>query len=308
MHEHGFVFAWDVKVTTDKSAYHQNEQIVVKGSVWLPKDSSPILIQIFNPKGAAYRFAQLTPSMFGSFSYIFHVDGLLGIEGEYIARVTYNNKTAQTTFRVIASSKGMSIHAFFLFIDIVGLTRKGSTSDQILKIDAMNASIRDSKWFRFIQTSNDVARFIYPTGDGAVIGFTQFPEAALGLAIEVQKSLRQYNGGRDPDDQVKVRMGIDSRPVFAIKDLLGNANIYGPAIVGARRIMDLGGEDHILVSEGVRKELTSIAPSYEKIIEEPRTLVTKHGKKIKCCNAFGDGFGNKNPPSLSRAKPKVPPT
>ena len=71
---------------------------------------------------------------------------------------------------------------------------------------------------------------VLPTGDGMAIGFLQGPELPLRLAIELHTNLVKYNKGRIPAETVRIRIGIHSGPVFLVKDILGNNNVWGPGI------------------------------------------------------------------------------
>ena len=94
-----------------------------------------------------------------------------------------------------------------------------------------------------------------------------------------------------------VRIGIGSGPVYIVKVILGSDNVWGPAIIGARRIMDLGLDRHILISLAMRNELMDISPtSYSRLIDKPMRYSVKHGLVIRCCNVHGDGFGRATPP------------
>jgi predicted secreted protein with PEFG-CTERM motif len=96
-------------VTTDKTDYTTGEDITVSGNVGQTPTGQPLLIQVFNPNGAAYRFDQVQASEIGadgSYSYAFRVGGNLGVSGEYEVRVTYGGVTRTTTFDFEATDGG----------------------------------------------------------------------------------------------------------------------------------------------------------------------------------------------------------
>ena len=72
--------------------------------------------------------------------------------------------------------------------------------------------------------------------------------------------LKAYNSSIDSDSTVKVRIGIGSGHVFLVNDLNDNQNLWGPGIILARRVMDLGDDGHILL-EG---ELTQYLVNYRR--------------------------------------------
>lgn len=93
-------------VTTDNTDYVTGEDITVSGNVGQTPSGQPLLIQVFNPNGAAYRFDQVNVASDGSYTYTFVVGGNLGVSGEYDVRVTYGGVTRSTTFDFTATGGG----------------------------------------------------------------------------------------------------------------------------------------------------------------------------------------------------------
>jgi hypothetical protein len=186
------------------------------------------------------------------------------------------------------------IHANFFFVDIVGLSDPSmSTKIQIKKIEVLNTSVRNSTAFKL--TSKDTI-LVLPTGDGMAIGFLQGPELPLKLAVELHQELAKYNKGKIPSETVRVRIGIHSGPVFVVEDILNNKNIWGPGIIIARRIMDIGDDGHILLSARIAEDLREISNQYKQTIKPLHNHITKHGQRLSIYSAYGRGFGNPNPP------------
>ena len=144
-----------------------------------------------------------------------------------------------------------------------------------------------------------------PTGDGMVIGFFQSPELPLNLSIELHKKI-ELTIERKFLQALRLRIGIHSGPVFVVDDVLENKNIWGPGIIIARRIMDIGNDGHILLSSRVAEDLRELSDEYKKIIK-PHDYTIKHGKRILIYSAYGKDFGNPNVPignSHQRSKMK----
>jgi hypothetical protein len=182
------------------------------------------------------------------------------------------------------------VHSNFFFIDIVGLSDPSmSTMIQIKKIEVLNKSILSCESFRSAPKDTLI---VLPTGDGMAIGFLQGPELPLRLAIELHTNLVKYNKGRIPAETVRIRIGIHSGPVFLVKDILGNNNVWGPGIIIARRIMDLGDDGHILLSRRIAEDLREISDEYKSIIKPLYDYTTKHSQKLFLYSAYGRGFGN----------------
>lgn len=178
----------------------------------------------------------------------------------------------------------------FIFIDIVGLSEPQlSTEEQITKIKALNESIKSCTAFNSIPKDKLV---ILPTGDGSAIGFPDKINLPLDLAIELHKKLRMYNESKSFKEAIRVRIGIHSAPVMIVKDLLENDNYWGDGIILARRIMDVGEADHILLSEHIGEQLAKLSLYYKKMLYHAGTATFKHGRKEFVWLAYGDGFGN----------------
>ncbi|NWG37065.1 PEFG-CTERM sorting domain-containing protein [Nitrososphaera sp.] len=93
-------------VATDNTEYSTGEDITVSGNVGRTPTGQPLLIQVYNPNGAVYRFDQVTVESDGSYTYTFRVGGNLGVSGEYEVRVSYAGATANTTFDFTSSTTG----------------------------------------------------------------------------------------------------------------------------------------------------------------------------------------------------------
>lgn len=186
------------------------------------------------------------------------------------------------------------IHAHFFFVDIVGLSDPSvSTRIQIKKIQTLNSIVMNSTSFRF--TPKDTM-LVLPTSDGMAIGFLQGPELPLNLAIEIHRMLSKYNKAKIPAEIIRVRIGIHSGAAFVVDDVLSNKNIWGPGIILARRIMDIGDDGHILLSSRISDDLREISDYYKQILRPVQKYAIKHGHTISLYSAYDKGFGNPSPP------------
>ena len=182
------------------------------------------------------------------------------------------------------------VNANFFFVDIVGLSDPSlSVRRQIEKIEVLNNFI--SSYSAFKKTSE---KKVLPTGDGMAVGFMQSPEMPLQLSIELHKRLREYNQRASKEDatDVGVRIGLASGPVFIVNDVNNNQNIWGPGIILARRVMDVGDGGHILIEGGLAESLTSLEDKYRSTIKFLGNYQIKHGQVIKMYSAYSDEFGN----------------
>ncbi len=192
------------------------------------------------------------------------------------------------------------IYANFFFIDIVGLSSPSlSVRKQIEKIEFLNNFVISSEIFR-----KNSDKKILPTGDGMAIGFTSNPEAPLNLSMQLHAKLKKHNIGKDDESSLAVRIGIASGPVFIVNDANNNQNIWGPGIIFARRVMDIGDNNHILIDGGLAQSLITLDDKYKEIIHYVGDYQIKHGQIIKLYSAYKENyFGNKDIPVKMKCLP-----
>jgi hypothetical protein len=198
------------------------------------------------------------------------------------------------------------IEAHFFFCDIVGLSDPTmSTKDQIRRLSFLYNAIGKCPAFKAVPQRS---KLILPTGDGVAIGFLQGPHLPLELTIQLHQRIAKYNRGRVESESVFVRVGIHSGTVFVIKDMKGNTNIWGPGIIIARRIMDLGGADHVLISEDVARMLLPLSRKYRECLHELGPHVFKHNLEKVVFSAYSNSgiqaFGNEKWPD--KMEPRTP--
>jgi hypothetical protein len=133
------------------------------------------------------------------------------------------------------------------------------------------------------------------------IGFKDSAEKPMLLAIQLHKFLQRFNAQKSNNkDKIYIRVGLDTGPVYLIKDLTGNDNVWGPGIITARRVMDLAGDMNILASARIANDIRTLRPEYRKILHAIGDYSIKHSEKILIYNVYGDGFGNKRAPHQSK--------
>ncbi len=182
----------------------------------------------------------------------------------------------------------------WFFTDIVGSSDPAiSTKEQAHKILMLTDLIRKSETFR---QSNPSSAVVLTTGDGMVIGFSDSPEKPLRLAMEIQKAISRYNQLRTTKEKLFIRVGIDTGPVYTIDDLNGNKTFWGPGIIAARRVMDLGGPMQIFASSKIADDIRRLSSEYRAITHPVGDYTVKHGEQLLIYNIYGDGFGNKTAP------------
>jgi len=182
----------------------------------------------------------------------------------------------------------------FCFIDIVGLSNPElAVHRQKEKIVRLNEFISSCNAFRKI---SDDLKIILPAGDGMAIGYENNPELPYKLSVELHGFLRKYNKRMAHDNQIKVRIGLSSGPVFTVYDISNKLNVWGPGIIMARRVMDLGDSWHILITENFAMQLKPLYEEYRNNIRLIGSYEIKHGEKINVYSAYSDDYGNSELP------------
>ena len=183
------------------------------------------------------------------------------------------------------------VNANFFFIDIVGLSNPLlSVEKQIGKIEDLNALIGSCDAYSKVPKDNKI---VLPTGDGMAIGFLINPELPLQLSIQLHRKLQAFNAKTTSDKSIGVRIGISSGPVFVVSDVNNNQNVWGPGIILARRIMDLGDDGHILLADNIAEALVNLKEEYRKVIRPVGSgYKIKHGQLLTLYSAFSQDFGN----------------
>jgi len=194
------------------------------------------------------------------------------------------------------------IYAAFFFIDIVGLSNPIlSTATQRTKIKNLNSMIGECKIFN--QTpKNEI--FVLPTGDGMLIGFKNGLEQPISLAIELHEQLKKYNQQVSDTEKIGTRIGCNIGHIFFVKDIYDNVNLWGPGAILARRVMDLGDEDHILLPSIMADDLFEMSDEYKNFIHPIHNFTVKHEEELLVYSVYGNNFGNKTTPKKS-SKPSV---
>ncbi|HKQ22694.1 MAG TPA: ATPase domain-containing protein [Nitrososphaeraceae archaeon] len=188
------------------------------------------------------------------------------------------------------------IDASFFFVDVVGLSDPAlSVRRQIEKIEALNDMIGHCETFKKASDKR-----VLPTGDGMAIGFMLSPESPLQLGIELHQTLKKYNTHTNKEDGsfLDVRIGLASGSVFIVNDVNSNQNIWGPGIIFARRVMDVGDGGHILLAGPLAESLLTLDDKYKGMINLLGDYQVKHGQIIKIYSAYaGNEFGNSAVPA-----------
>ena len=194
------------------------------------------------------------------------------------------------------SSLTKTYHWFFCDI-VAGSNPTLVTTEQVRKVIVLNELISRTETF---QQRNPDGTVVLPTGDGMAIGFDDSPEKPLRLAIQLHKALFKYNEVKRGKAKLLLRVGIDTGPVYIVKDVLGNDNVWGPGIIMSRRVMDLAGDMNIFASSRIGDDIKNLSPEYKEIMHQIGDYSIKHGEQLILYNIYGEGFGSKLAPRKSK--------
>ena len=201
--------------------------------------------------------------------------------------------------------------AYVLFMDIIGFSRL-KTAQQVAAQKELSRMVQEMP--EVIAARADTDSFIArPTGDGMALLFFKDLLSPLRCALQIHQHLK-YNAAELKQTigvDVKMRMGVHAGEVTLVEDLNRNQDAAGEGIITAQRVMDLGDEDHILLSSEVAKVLKGIEP-WANYLTDLGEVRVKHKVVVHVYNLYGrlDGpfCGNPSKPksisedSRNRAK------
>jgi TolB-like protein/class 3 adenylate cyclase/Tfp pilus assembly protein PilF len=176
--------------------------------------------------------------------------------------------------------------AHVLFIDIVGYS-KLSINDQHAAVEELNQIVRSSEQFQKAEAAGRLLKI--PTGDGMALVFYASPEAPAQCAVEISRLLKEHSSPQ-------LRMGIHSGPVSGIIDVNGRANLAGPGLNIAQRVMDCGDAKHILLSKHSAEDLEHFE-KWQPYLHPLGDCQMKHGIIVSVVNLYTDHAGNRELPS-----------
>lgn len=159
--------------------------------------------------------------------------------------------------------------AHVLFMDVIGYSRL-TIENQRRTLEKLQDIVRECSEFRDATTQQRLTRL--PTGDGMALVFWGDPEAPLRAAVELARALRAHSS-------LKLRMGINSGPVYRVDDINANMNVAGGGVNLAQRVMDCGDAGHILVSEGTARLLSQVG-AWTDHLHDIGTTRVKHRLRL----------------------------
>jgi|SRR5579872_5732627 len=182
-------------------------------------------------------------------------------------------------------------------VDIIGLSKPDLTQEeQTRKIEVLNKCLMECEVFR---NSQKEIRLSKSTGDGFLIGVSENITFPIELGIQLHEKLEEYNQLPDVTHPIKIRMGIHSGTASPVEFIMKDE--WGEAYIGATRIMNIGGADHILLSSKIALDLIHLSTKYEQILHYIGEYRVKHNVVYSVYSAFDNNFGNfYSPPKIDQ--------
>ena len=181
--------------------------------------------------------------------------------------------------------------AHVLFCDIVGYSLL-PIDQQTQMMRRLQEIVRQTDDYRRAEAGRQLVRL--PAGDGMALAFLQDPAAPVRCALEIARVLKAH-----PD--IRLRMGVNTGPVFRSADINANRNVVGSGINLAQRVMDCGDAGHILVSWSVAEVLGQVS-RWQGLLHDLGEVEVKHGVRLHLYNLYNDEVGNAELPAKVRAR------
>jgi class 3 adenylate cyclase len=176
--------------------------------------------------------------------------------------------------------------AHVLFMDLVGYSRL-PLEEQNRRVGAVQEIVLAATTYQRAQTEDAVLS--HPAGDGMALAFFHDPSSPAQCALEIAEATR------DRDD-LPLRMGIHSGPVYRAEDINSAANVRGPGINLAQRVMDCGDAGHILLSYTTADALLPLA-AWEGRLHDLGEAEVKHGLALRLYSLVDGRSGAADPQS-----------
>jgi serine/threonine protein kinase/TolB-like protein/Tfp pilus assembly protein PilF len=192
-------------------------------------------------------------------------------------------------------SDGLDL-AHVLFCDIVGYSLL-PIDQQTQMMRQLQEIVRQTEAYRRAEASHQLVRL--PAGDGMALAFLHDLSAPVRCAFEIARALKAH-------PEIRLRMGVNTGPVFRSADINANRNVVGSGINMAQRVMDCGDAGHILVSRNVAEALSQVS-RWQSYLHDLGEIEVKHGVRIHLYNIYSDEVGNAEAPTKIRTRISVTP-
>jgi serine/threonine protein kinase/Flp pilus assembly protein TadD len=199
-------------------------------------------------------------------------------------KVTAGKKTTSITLELSQPSPLEIAHV--LFVDLVQYSML-PMEEQRLRLCELQKIVRNTT--EFIRAKSADQLITVHSGDGMALAFFGDPEAPLRCAVELSRVL-------SATPEIKLRMGINTGPVYRVADINADRVVSGGGINLAQRVMDCGDAGHILLSKAVADVLMQLS-HWSSSLHDLGEVEVKHRVPVHVFNFYMEGVGNPAPPS-----------
>ena len=160
-----------------------------------------------------------------------------------------------------------SVFYYILYLDIVDSSKNElDLNQQVFKLNVFNTILHEILHPSITYDSTEEWNIAYSssTGDGTVLCFTD-PTDPFLLSIMLHRQLRDRNVNISNDlEKIQIRIGISGGETMSVTHFNGKTTApWGKGMILAKRIMDKGGSNHILVSEQVVRQIRQLQKDYK---------------------------------------------
>jgi hypothetical protein len=195
-----------------------------------------------------------------------------------------------------AANKGSIRPVKYVFLDVVKFTANRDVDEQSEIIAAVNAVVREALATFQYDSSNPNSVICIPTGDGlciALMGDNADYDVHIQLACLIMELIDKVRSTGGP--KFGVRIGVSEHTDNVVSDINERRNLAGAGINTAARVMDIGDDGHIIVSEHVHATL-SVRRAYANAFR-PISVEIKHGDRLNAYQLILDRAGvSRTPP------------
>ena len=185
-------------------------------------------------------------------------------------------------------SEGLEL-AHVLFMDLVAFSIM-PMEEQRQALRELQEIVRNTPQVRASGIGDRL--ILLPTGDGMALLFFGDPTVAVECALEIASGVKA---------RLKLRIGINTGPVYRVADINANLNAAGGGINTAQRIMDAGDAGHILLSKSTAEILLQLK-DWASSLHDLGEHSVKHGVNLRFFNLYTAELGNPAVPSRFRAE------
>ena len=165
-----------------------------------------------------------------------------------------------------------SLVASFVFVDLVGFSKK-STTDQYAEKAILTGILKSS-----LQAISPTDYMIKDTGDGAWIGFVGNPDHALYIALSLLAACRPF-ADQSALTRSDLRVGLNLGTVKQTLDLESRLNFVGDGINVAQRVMDFARPGQITASRSYYEAVVWLDSGFPHLFTHIPSGRDKHGRE-----------------------------